>query len=330
MRNCIVREAHRIVRSAACPLIGAGAAVLILLTQPFIAMAEVSPAPVLFPAAPAAPSALAPGISIRLTPTAPAAGDVMIVRLTTQAGASVSGQFAGRSIHFALDESVEQADGEAHYIGLLGLDGLFPAGVYTLTLQVVGLDGEAAQTLTPVRVRSRRAYLEHVRLSPALAGTLDPLVNQEEALAFAQLYAGFTPQKWWDRPLHWPARGKLVAVYGNRRAYNGVNLGTYHSGIDISAVRGTPVRAAAPGRVVAVREFVIRGLTVVIDHGRGVFTAYCHLSQSDVLEGQVVNAGDVIGQVGSTGRSQGPHVHFELAVGGVPVDPTYWMRVALP
>ena len=274
---------------------------------------------------------VAPRVSVRLSPVTPAPGDVMITRVAVDAGATVSGEFAGRVIRFAPDESAEPAaDTEANYIGLLGLDALFPAGAYTLTLTAVDQDGNATQTLRPVRVLGRRAYLENVRLSPALSRTLDPLVNAEEALAFAQLYAGFSPQKWWDRPLQWPVRGKVVAVYGNRRAYNGVDLGVYHSGIDISAATGAPVKAAAPGRVVAVRAFAIRGLTVVIDHGRGVFTAYCHLSQSAVLEGQMVNVGDAIGQVGSTGRSQGPHLHFELAVGGVAVEPDYWMRVALP
>ncbi|MGQ9813781.1 MAG: M23 family metallopeptidase, partial [Candidatus Roseilinea sp.] len=261
----------------------------------------------------------------------PTPGDVMIVRVTAGVNDTVTAEFAGRAIRFAPDESIEPTvDGQANYIGLLGLDALFPAGAYTLTLTTVDQDGNATQTLRPVRVLGRRVYLENVRLSPALSATLDPLVNEEEALAFAQLYAGFSPQKWWDRPMQWPVRGKIVSVYGNRRAYNRVDLGTYHSGIDIAAATGTPVKAAAPGRVVAVRAFAIRGLTVVIDHGRGVFTAYCHLSQSAVLEGQMVNVGDVVGQVGSTGRSQGPHLHFELAVGGVAVEPDYWMRVALP
>ena len=276
----------------------------------------------------------APHVSVRLSPITPAPGDVMITRVAVDAGSVVTGDFAGRTIRFAPDEPAETtepgAEPVANFIGLLGLDALFPPGVYTLTLTAISPDGSAAQTLRPVRVLGRRAYLENVRLSQTLSATLDPVVNEEEALAFTQMYAGFSELKWWDGPMRWPVRGRIVAVYGNRRAYNGVNLGTFHGGLDISAAKGTLVKAAAPGRVVAVRMFAVHGLAIVLDHGRGVFTNYSHLSQADVQEGQMVNVGDVIGRVGTTGRSQGPHLHFELAVGGVAVDPDYWMQVALP
>jgi murein DD-endopeptidase MepM/ murein hydrolase activator NlpD len=155
-------------------------------------------------------------------------------------------------------------------------------------------------------------------------------VRAQEETEIRRIYGSFSPIHWWDGPFRAPVKGKLLSVYGNRRVYNGVNLGTYHSGYDFSANGGTPVKAAAPGRVIVVRPFAIRGLTVVIDHGRGVFTSYYHLSKAGVSEGQMVDVGDEIGRVGTTGRSQGNHLHFELAVGGSPVDPGYWLQTALP
>jgi murein DD-endopeptidase MepM/ murein hydrolase activator NlpD len=82
--------------------------------------------------------------------------------------------------------------------------------------------------------------------------------------------------------------------------------------------------------VLAVEKWEVRGNAIVIDHGRGVFTGYFHLSKTNVKPGQLVNAGDVIGAVGTTGRSQGNHLHFDLAVGGTTVNPSPWFETALP
>ena len=93
---------------------------------------------------------------------------------------------------------------------------------------------------------------------------------------------------------------------------------------------GTPVHASAPGRVAAVMQLKVRGNVVIIDHGRGVFTMYCHLSRTVVKEGQMVDVGDVVAYSGNTGRSEGPHIHWELAVGGITVDPLPWAQQAIP
>jgi murein DD-endopeptidase MepM/ murein hydrolase activator NlpD len=79
-----------------------------------------------------------------------------------------------------------------------------------------------------------------------------------------------------------------------------------------------------------VQPFKIRGNVVILDHGRGVFTVYCHLSKFNVQVGQIVNVGNVIGYAGNTGRSLGPHLHFELAVGGVTINPLEWMDAEIP
>ena len=101
-----------------------------------------------------------------------------------------------------------------------------------------------------------------------------------------------------------------------------------HRGIDYSAPTGTPIRAAAPGVVTWAGEQGSYGELVIVDHGNGVETRYAHQAWVDVAVGDVVNAGDVLGAVGSTGRSTGPHLHFELRVGGEAIDPQPWMTGA--
>jgi len=82
--------------------------------------------------------------------------------------------------------------------------------------------------------------------------------------------------------------------------------------------------------VAATQRFNVRGNVIILDHGRGVYTIYCHLSKFNVQVGQLVNVGDVIGYTGNTGRILGPHLHWELYVGGVTVDPLPWTKETLP
>ena len=112
-------------------------------------------------------------------------------------------------------------------------------------------------------------------------------------------------------PSVWPARGYLSASFGDRPdPFTGQH--DFHSGIDISATLGTEVVATADGRVLFCGPNGGYGNNVLIDHGRAVVTRYAHLSAFRVAPGQRVRRGDVIGSVGSTGRSTGPHLHYEV------------------
>jgi murein DD-endopeptidase MepM/ murein hydrolase activator NlpD len=275
-------------------------------------------------------------VVLRITPSAPRPGDVVVARVTTDPDAHITGQFGERSIHFTPEGAItgipviSTTTVVTNYVALIGLDARFTPGTYSMTITATSKNGESRQATKAVNILPRRRVIEYITLSKTLSPTLDPIGNAEEARAFALIYGSFTEPKRWSAPFRLPVSGRFASLYGNRRIYNGIDLGTYHSGYDIVAARGTPVKAAAPGRVVAVGVFLVRGVTVVIDHGHGVFTAYCHLSQTTVAKGQIVNTGEMIGAVGTTGRSQGPHLHFEVAVGGVPVDPGPWLSATLP
>ncbi len=147
---------------------------------------------------------------------------------------------------------------------------------------------------------------------------------QEEENIRATVYAGFTPDKLWSGAFIIPAGGPITTEFGTARSYNGGPISTHHSGTDFGADSGSPVVAAASGRVAYQGLLTTRGNSIMIDHGGGVFTAYHHLSQINVVVGQLVTQGDVIGLVGTTGLATGPHLHWELVVGGVNVDPMQW------
>lgn len=123
----------------------------------------------------------------------------------------------------------------------------------------------------------------------------------------------------------WPTEGRVTSGYGMRRD---PIFGTprMHQGIDISGRLGQPVMAAAPGQVYSAGWRGGYGLATVVDHGGGVFTLYAHQSRLGAAPGDVVDAGQKIGEVGSTGHSTGPHLHFEVRVDGAPQDPMEWYR----
>jgi murein DD-endopeptidase MepM/ murein hydrolase activator NlpD len=128
-----------------------------------------------------------------------------------------------------------------------------------------------------------------------------------------------------DAPSIWPIEGPVTSSFGQREdPFNGE--GAFHAGIDISAPYGSPVRAAAEGDVTGQSMGSGYGKQVVLDHGHDVLTVYGHLSSVAVLGGQHVVRGQVIGYVGQSGRSTGPHLHYEVRVHNVPVNPHKYLR----
>lgn len=119
----------------------------------------------------------------------------------------------------------------------------------------------------------------------------------------------------------WPLKGIITGVYGSARYYNG-KAGTPHYGIDIAAPQGTPIVAPASGVVTLTHDNMFySGGTLMIDHGHSVSSTFIHLSKLLVEEGQEVAAGEVIAEVGSTGRSTGPHLDWRMNWGGARIDP---------
>lgn len=173
---------------------------------------------------------------------------------------------------------------------------------------VEGGDDIAALEVRDALLDSRLDGLAHDadRQLGALSQLVDYFTAQEAILA--------------STPSVWPARGWITSNFGSRDdPYTGERV--MHLGVDMAAREGTPVVSPARGVVIYAGERGAYGKMVAIDHDRGVITHYAHLSRAIVKVGDVVERGQHIGNVGNTGRSTGPHLHYEVRVNGVPVNP---------
>jgi murein DD-endopeptidase MepM/ murein hydrolase activator NlpD len=139
----------------------------------------------------------------------------------------------------------------------------------------------------------------------------------------------FTFQPEYSRPSIWPVEGRLMSPFAQRTdPFSGE--GEFHKGVDISATTGTPVHVTADGIVVHAEVESGYGKLIVVDHGGGFQTYYAHLSKFFVHTGQAVRRGETIGAVGSTGRVTAPHLHYEVRMGGAPVNPTRYLKSTAP
>jgi murein DD-endopeptidase MepM/ murein hydrolase activator NlpD len=126
-------------------------------------------------------------------------------------------------------------------------------------------------------------------------------------------------------PSRWPVRGPVNSDFGPRPSPWSEGAGEHHSGLDIGAARGTPVTAPAPGTVVFTGSHAEYGIALVIDHGNDIRTLYGHLSRVDVVPGQTIERGQLVALTGNTGRSSGPHLHYEIQVAGKAVNPRLYL-----
>ncbi|MFP4082650.1 MAG: M23 family metallopeptidase [Candidatus Aminicenantes bacterium] len=213
-------------------------------------------------------------------------------------------------------------DIRSQYLAFLGLDlGLEP-GTYNMKIYIQKSDGgwESLEKKIVVQAKEfpvKRLWVKEKYVIPP------PEVRERikrESNILRSIYARFTPQWLGEEKFVIPTSGKVLDNFGERRIYNNKPRSP-HGGVDISAPAGNPVKASNSGIVVLSTDLYFAGRTVIIDHGLGLFTIYCHFSKIAVKRGEQVKKGEIIGEVGATGRVTGPHLHWGVKILGSRVDP---------
>ncbi|MDP2871515.1 MAG: M23 family metallopeptidase [Bacillota bacterium] len=212
---------------------------------------------------------------------------------------------------------------EGAYRALVPVANSAAAGGYQIKIVVTDRLGRSAESAVSFEVKSRSFPTQRLTMPPSQTALLAEDKLAEDRAKVSAARANPEPQPLWEGAFGQPVQGRIATEYGQLRYVNGV-LTSRHTGIDISAPEGTPVAAANSGRVVLTTALHASGNTVIIDHGLGIFTNYNHLSKILVKEGQKVTAGQIVGEVGSTGFSTGPHLHFTMTVGAVSTNPWVW------
>jgi murein DD-endopeptidase MepM/ murein hydrolase activator NlpD len=264
---------------------------------------------------------VAPALSLTVTPTN---------LIPAQAGYAYVGGGYPLQVSITLDGAPLDVfwTGEG-YLAMFAFGFDEPPGEHALAVKAHDpATGVSLDTVTTLTVLDFTYPLEQVALPYRLIPLLDPALNQGELDRLSAVFAARTRPAQWDWPYALPIPlGVVTSRFGGDRVYNGGMLSAHHTGVDFRRAIGEPVHATADGRVALVDFFDVRGNVVIIDHGYGAFSLYAHLSGFYVQPGEFVRQGQIIAAAGGTGRSNGPHLHFEVIVNGIPVDPIRWLAL---
>lgn len=261
-------------------------------------------------------------VDVRVRPLPIIAGSTVSIYTENLLDGLPTGFFAGQSLRFE-----PQGDG---YVALVGLDAFTPPGRYSLELA-----GSGSRPWRPfaqeIPVEAGVYGTQYITVTAELSALLDPQLRRDEDAFLNTIYTRFTEPQQWEGLFQFPVTNTVVtAGYGDGRSYNSGPIEIFHTGVDFAGTTGTPILAPANGTVVYTGTLQLRGDTLILDHGLGVMTAYFHLSDILVNMGDYVTAGQVVAAGGSTGLSTGPHLHWDLRVMGVAVNPLQWTTEPFP
>jgi murein DD-endopeptidase MepM/ murein hydrolase activator NlpD len=269
--------------------------------------------------------AQSPSVNVTWLPETPVVGTLFRIRVSAPLPGLVNGAtgtLAGEPLHFfAVSDTLFEA------LAAVPIDA---ADSITMPLGVIGPGGVETIPVT-IRLAGGEYRLEKLTVAPQFGTPYDSAtqsrIRREQAKAAQVSRNAHATQRLWTGEIVHPRNTRITSRFGDGREFNG-QIQSRHMGTDFSGTTGSPVRAAARGVVALVDSFFLAGNVIYIDHGAGLVTAYFHLSRQDVAQGDTVEANQVIGLVGATGRVTGPHLHWVVRYGGITVNPLSFLALA--
>jgi len=265
-------------------------------------------------------------LSATIDPLPLAQGTTAQIKVATSQPVSLDGLLVDHPLHFFPTEDGSQ-------VALQGIYAMLDPGLYPIRIEVTLPDGTAQSFEQMVLVQSGNFPDEAI--NGVDAQTIEPTITEPELEWLEALTSTVTPETYWNGIFQLPVDSQycLRSGFGNRRSYNGGILFTFHTGLDFGVCSEThpfDIYAPADGVVVFTGLKTVRGNATIIDHGRGVYSGLYHQEEIYVSIGDYVTAGQLIGKIGATGRVTGAHLHWDLWVNGIQVDPLAWLNEAFP
>ncbi len=262
-------------------------------------------------------------ILIECFPKVAKQGDVCLIRASGAPSLkSIYGEWRGERFPIAFNPET------GIYEGLLGIDLATPPATYKM--KVVATEGTGGSHSDVLSLRVKKVDFGTQSLSlPSEMVELDAKSLErvhQETKRLEGLFQNYRAERLWRGVFVQPVEGEVSTGFGLNRIING-KQSSPHTGVDLRAEQGTPVLASNHGIVVLVDELFFSGKSVILDHGLGFYSMYFHLSEILVQEGDRAQTGSILGRVGSTGRSTGPHLHWGIRIRGARVDPFALLRI---
>ncbi len=264
-----------------------------------------------------------PALEIELRPESVKQGYTLVIFVKSDEPLSgLSGRLFGRDIVFYPNEFDDKL-----YRGLVGVS--VYEKVKTHALEVTGIDRAGNQQTKQRDVLVKKTSFEKgvVNLPKRKKRLLtDTKARSLDKKKTTQAYSKEEAKQLWKGTSIRPTTGWVTSSFGKHRVYNNGVLKSVHLGLDIANKTGTPIKAANSGVVMLAERLPIHGISVIINHGQGVYSAYNHLSETKVNLNDRVEKGQIIGLIGETGQATGPHLHWGIKVNGINVNPEEWQR----
>jgi murein DD-endopeptidase MepM/ murein hydrolase activator NlpD len=264
------------------------------------------------------PQSCGKGVTLRLNAGVAAQGGLLELTLNSTAPiADLTGTWAGNPLPFWA------VAGDRVHHALVGIDLERAPGKYDLAVSGQAPGSDPFECKAVVTVKEGHFTIESLKVADQFVNP-DPEESargEKDSAQIHEIYAHPTAERLWTGKFRTPLDGITTGHnFGKRRVLNGEKRSP-HTGLDMPAKTGTPIHASQRGRVMLADDLYFSGNTVILDHGLGVYTFYCHMSAIKVAVGDMVNMGTIIGLVGATGRVTGPHLHWSLNVNGARVNP---------
>ncbi len=258
-------------------------------------------------------------------------GNTIVLTVQTTEALDLGGTIDGHVLHF-----FPSSDQENSYYAIQGIHAMADPGLVDFNLSGSAA-GQSLFSYDQMLLQEEGVFIQDPPLY-VQDETVDPAITQPEEELVKSIISQITPERYWQGTFRYPVDGSVaddtigfMSTYGNRRSYNGSEYIYFHTGLDFGVyVNSLNIYTPAAGVVAYTGNLTVRGGATFIDHGQGIFSGFFHQAEILVEEGDWVEAGDLIGIIGGTGRVTGPHLHWEIWANGVQVNPVDWINNSYP